>query len=506
MIYTAIILACFLIALTTSLLLAHSYHKVGKKYRGIREWIIGIIFHTVGLVISMFSDSVVKDFTVPISGFLIMVGILCLVVGIDRFFERFVTYVEMYVMILLSTLLIIYFNTFNYQLIYQIISLNITVSYITFRGSFILFKVKGGPSKNNTFITASFMTIVGIFAVLRIINAFFIDYDVATYHLVNAIDYTINLVYYILFTILAMNFNLLVSDKAWQSLSSEQTKFKTIFSRSPHAMLMISYETDLILDVNDEFIKQLEYEREDLVGKHYTQAKAFSLIKDRQDTKDYHLNKREIINKELPILKESGELMHSLLSISIVDELEEKLLIVSLTDITEIYDLKEKLDRYAYYDSLTELPNRRLFLRQFNSKLENKESFAIVAVDLDDFKQINDLYGHDMGDEVLKQIGERLSNLVSGTNFAARYGGDEFVLLLEYHGYQEELTAEIQKVAQALKNDFIVGNHSLKITASIGTAIYPIHGDQLKDLMSKADIAMYQVKHFTKDNLKIFEE
>src|SRR5690606_19597083 len=132
MIYTAIILACFLIALTTSLLLAHSYHKVGKKYRGIREWIIGIIFHTVGLVISMFSDSVVKDFTVPISGFLIMVGILCLVVGIDRFFERFVTYVEMYVMILLSTLLIIYFNTFNYQLIYQIISLNITVSYITF--------------------------------------------------------------------------------------------------------------------------------------------------------------------------------------------------------------------------------------------------------------------------------------------------------------------------------------------------------------------------------------
>ena len=506
MIYTAIILACFLIALTTSLLLSHSYHKVGKKYRGIRGWIIGIIIHTFGLVISMFSNSVVKDFTVPLSGVLIMVGILCLVSGIDRFFDRFVSYFEMYILIFLSTLLIIYFNSFNYQLTYQIISLNITVSYITFRGSFILFKLKEGPSKNNTIITASFMAVVGLIAVVRIVNAFFIDVEVANYHLVNSIDYTIILVYYILFTLLAMIFNLLVSDKAWQGINSEQTKFKTIFTKSPHAMLMISYETDLILDVNEAFIKQLEYQREDLVGKHYSQAKAFSLIKDRQDTKDYQLNKREILNKELPILKESGELMHSLLSISIVDELEEKLLIVSLTDITEIYDLKEKLDRYAYYDSLTELPNRRLFLRQFNSKLENNESFAIVAVDLDDFKKINDYYGHDVGDEVLKQIGERLSNLVSGTNFAARYGGDEFVLLLEYHGYQEELTAEIQRVAQALKNEFIVGDHTLKITASIGTAIYPIHGDKLKDLMSKADIAMYQVKHFTKDDLKIFEE
>src|SRR5690606_9030049 len=101
MIYTAIILACFLIALTTSLLLAHSYHKVGKKYRGIRGWIIGIIFHTIGLVISMFSDSVVKDFTVPLSGLLIMVGILSIVIGIDRFFDRFISYIEMYVLIFL---------------------------------------------------------------------------------------------------------------------------------------------------------------------------------------------------------------------------------------------------------------------------------------------------------------------------------------------------------------------------------------------------------------------
>src|SRR5690606_31639537 len=97
------------------------------------------------------------------------------------------------------------------------------------------------------------------------------------------------------------------------------------------------------------------------------------------------------------------------------------------------------------------LPNRRLFLKYFDVKVENKESFAIVTIDLDDFKKINDEHGHDMGDEILKAIGNRLQSILKGNNFAARYGGDEFVLLLEFNDDQEKLSKEIQQVAETLK-------------------------------------------------------
>src|SRR5690606_6764240 len=204
--------------------------------------------------------------------------------------------------------------------------------------------------------------------------------------------------HYVLYLVFTTHFNALINQKAWEKIESEELKFKTIFSKSPHPMIMISYKDDRIIDVNESFTHTLGYTKLEVVDKHFSAIKMFDLVKDREQTRQYETSKYEVINREVPVLKKNGDLMHTLLSISIINEFDNKVLLVSMTDITELYQLKEKLDHYAYYDYLTELPNRRLFIRNFNHRVHKREGFSIVSIDLDNFKQVNDVYGHDTGD------------------------------------------------------------------------------------------------------------
>ncbi len=506
MVYTSLILTCFFVAITITLLLSYTYLKVGHKYRGIRGWITGVTLNSLGLLISIFTDNETKNIIVPLAAFFAMAGTLSIIIGIDRFFSKEKKYFDVIILIVLSTILITYYTVFDDQMAIQVTLLSFVLAYISFKGSLILFMARDSIGKSNIVISSTFMLVMGIISVIRMIVVYYPEPEVMTHHIVNAADYALVLAHYLNFVMISIHFNMLVNQRAWESADIEEEKFRTIFNNSPYAMLMLSYDENIILDINTELCNQLGYKRSELVGKHFSEVKVFDIVKDRQSTQNYVKHKVNVINKEVPIIKKNGDVLHTLLSVSILNQLGEKLVVVSFTDITELHYLKEKLDRYAYHDTLTELPNRRLFLKYFDLKVENKESFAIVTIDLDDFKKINDEHGHDTGDEILKAIGKRLESLLQGNNFAARYGGDEFVLLLEFNDNQEKLSEEIHQIAETLKEVFTIGEQKFFVTASIGTAIYPLHGQKLRDLMNKADIAMYQVKHFTKDNLKIFEE
>lgn len=506
MVYTSFIFTCFFVTIITTLLLAQTYFRVEKKYKGIKRWIVGILLNSFGLIISTLTNDDQGNFMVPFAALLVMVGTLCLVIGTGRFFNKEKRYLDIGILIFVATLLITYFTLFDDQIAIQVTVRSFVLAYISLRGALILFEARSSVSKGNIIISAAFMLVMSIVSVIRMVNAFYPEPDVMTNYVVNSFDYILIQAHYLNFALLSFHFNMLVNQRAWENAEIEEQKFRTIFNNSPYAMLMLSYEDNIILDINTELCNQLGYKRSEIVGKHFSQVKLFDIVKERQSTQNYIKNKVNVVNREVPIIKKNGTVLHSLLSVSILNQLGEKLVVVSFTDITELHHLKERLDRYAYHDTLTELPNRRQFLKYFDLKVENKESFAIVTIDLDDFKKINDEHGHDMGDEILKAIGKRLENILQGNNFAARYGGDEFVLLLAYDDDQEKLSKEIQQVADALKEVFIIGETKFFITASIGTAIYPLHGQKLRELMNKADIAMYQVKHFTKDNLKIFEE
>jgi diguanylate cyclase (GGDEF)-like protein len=176
--------------------------------------------------------------------------------------------------------------------------------------------------------------------------------------------------------------------------------------------------------------------------------------------------------------------------------------------------------RLAQFDTLTGLPNRRLFKDRAEQALEHAKRegtlFATCFLDLDAFKRVNDTLGHSAGDELLAEVANRLNGLIRRTDAitridesraeigVARLGGDEFTLLLT--GITNALDADriTRRVLEALRAPFVVGEHQLFVTASIGTAIYPFDGEDIETLLKNADTAMYHAKEQGRNNCKFF--
>jgi diguanylate cyclase (GGDEF)-like protein/PAS domain S-box-containing protein len=159
----------------------------------------------------------------------------------------------------------------------------------------------------------------------------------------------------------------------------------------------------------------------------------------------------------------------------------------------------EEKDHYlARHDALTGLPNRLYFTEIERQQLEYARGtghpFALMFMDLDKFKEVNDNFGHASGDQLLLAAAERLTRAIRKSDTVARFGGDEFAILLSELPDKHIVSTLAQKLNQAMAQPFVVGDETVCISASIGAAIYPVDGDKPDDLMRKADAAMYSVK------------
>jgi diguanylate cyclase (GGDEF)-like protein len=176
-------------------------------------------------------------------------------------------------------------------------------------------------------------------------------------------------------------------------------------------------------------------------------------------------------------------------------------------DKSELERAYERIEHLANHDLLTQLPNRRLLgeLIHEHIPLARRQSrlFAVVYVDIDDFKPINDTFGHDAGDQVLARIADRLREAVRQSDTVARIGGDEFVLVLRDVGGVEDARAIAQKVLVALSRPMAFGDHVCALAASIGVSLFPEHGETYDELISAADRAMYRSKQAGKSSVSV---
>jgi diguanylate cyclase (GGDEF)-like protein/PAS domain S-box-containing protein len=172
--------------------------------------------------------------------------------------------------------------------------------------------------------------------------------------------------------------------------------------------------------------------------------------------------------------------------------------VITFRDVTDILRRTVELEKRAQYDDLTLLPNRRLFLRHLEAAIgrsqRNGRPIAVLFVDLDRFKSVNDTLGHDSGDQLLRQVAGRLTQNLRVGDFSGRWGGDEFVVCLEDFGESANAGAAAQKLVLVLSEKYAIGNSEVYATPSIGIAIYPGAGDTAERLIKAADLAMYQAK------------
>ncbi len=179
-----------------------------------------------------------------------------------------------------------------------------------------------------------------------------------------------------------------------------------------------------------------------------------------------------------------------------------------ITDISERKLMEQKLEEMATHDFLTGLPNRVLLADRFTMAAalaqRNKASLAVMSLDLDKFKTINDTLGHEAGDQVLKTVSTRLAAIIRASDTLARIGGDEFILVMQETKGREDATATAQRILDSFAEPLLIDGHQVHLSTSIGIAVYPEDTEDLETLIKKSDAAMYYSKGHGRNQFKFF--
>lgn len=304
-----------------------------------------------------------------------------------------------------------------------------------------------------------------------------------------------------------------MADISQQKNNELQLRQAAIVFESTREGIMITDSERRIIKVNRALIDLFGYDEEDLLGKHpnifHSGKHDFAFYRQLTESLTVHgFWRGELWNR-----KKTGDVVPILTSINPVCDSDSKILyyISIYTDISQLKDSEARLEHMALHDPLTSLPNRAMLGRSLAMSLEyaktHQERVALLMLDLDHFKNVNDSFGHHYGDELLHQVAKRLTNQLKVNDSVYRLGGDEFTILMQHNPTMDEITNLAEKIIDALHQPFALSNErAVVIGTSIGISLYPEHGKSVEELMQQADTAMYRAKHDGRDGYCYFTE
>lgn len=282
-----------------------------------------------------------------------------------------------------------------------------------------------------------------------------------------------------------------------------------VFDNSRVAMIITDASSNII-SVNQAYTEQTGYTEQDVLGKNPRIFKS-----GRQDEEFYRKMWQSLLecdhwHGDVWNRRKDGSLFAQFVSISVIRNSAGEITNYSgiYNDNTERKKIEEKMDILAHYDALTSLPNRALLHDRLElamaSAVRNKHQLALMFLDLDRFKHINDTYGHLVGDLLLKAVAARLKGCLRTVDTVARLGGDEFVVVLTELKKPEGARVAADKILARLSEPYLLNGMEINVTPSIGISFFPGDRSDATGLMESADIAMYRVKQSGRGNYQFF--
>jgi diguanylate cyclase (GGDEF)-like protein/PAS domain S-box-containing protein len=282
-----------------------------------------------------------------------------------------------------------------------------------------------------------------------------------------------------------------------QALRESEELYRAVVRQISEGIILVEPGNKQILEANSAYCSLLGYSSEEILG-----LKIYDLVAVEPEIIDSII--RRIVQDRLDLTQESihrrkdGSLVNVEVSVSIVCYSAKEVICYAVRDITERKRSEEMLRYQACHDLLTDLGNRSLFNEQLHKAIANAQrynhNFAIMFLDLDRFKNINDTLGHDIGDKLLQSLAQRLKSCLRAGDTLARWGGDEFTLLLSQINQPGDAAQVATKILTALKQPFPILEYQLNLNLSIGIALYPQDGKTPETLLKNADIALYRIK------------
>lgn len=302
-----------------------------------------------------------------------------------------------------------------------------------------------------------------------------------------------------------------------RSLTESKRRYQTLFDKSADALILLN--EDGFVDCNQATLDMFGYKSKSELYKLHPSSISPEFQPD---------GKRSSVKADLMVQKalqdgshcfewqhqrKNGETFPAEVILTVIPSREEQLVHATVRDISERKKAEEEIRFRAYYDSLTKLPNRQLLLDRLEQAImtsqRNEDFNAVLFIDLDRFKSINDSLGHNTGDLLLIDTAARIKHSIREIDTAARFGGDEYVVLLKHIGKeQDEASFNAKRIAQsinrAFQQPFILNHQEIHITCSIGITIFPIANDSVEDIIKHADTAMYSAKESGRNKIAFY--
>ena len=301
--------------------------------------------------------------------------------------------------------------------------------------------------------------------------------------------------------------------RAEAALKASEEKFAKAFHSSPDAISISELQTGRYLEVNDGFCRLTGYSAGEVLGRTAGQIGFWADDKQHEMLVAELQQRERVHHREMLGRSKNGDLLTLEVSVEPITLNETDCLLLTARDVSQLKNAQAQIRHLAYHDPLTNLPNRALLMDRLSQQIallkRHNLRGALLFLDLDHFKHINDSLGHPVGDTVLKIITARLAASVRLEDTVARLGGDEFVVLLSgLQGSREDVTEQVQDLAdtlrQLLAEPMSLDGQRLQVTPSIGVALIPDHGSTPADLLKRADIALYRAKDSGRNTTQLF--
>jgi diguanylate cyclase (GGDEF)-like protein/PAS domain S-box-containing protein len=486
-------------------------YKSNKTYRGIGWWLLWSASTAVGFWCMLLRDVIpVEMVSVSIffTNILLLSGLIFLYVGVMRFLDKKEhrgVIISVFAVFALSTVYVLYAHKDDNVRVLILYTAAAIFSLLAAQG---LLVDKTRAFAASAKLVAAVLLANGCLAALRVVAAvtFAPIESVFTPSLMQTASFAVTL---IVGSVCTYGLIIMVSQRSSAEMKETRERYRQLVETSHDIIYTINMQ-GIITFVSPAWKRLLGHDFDAVVGYHFQEFVHPDDIPRYEKFLVSVLETAEPASIEYRIRNIEGDWRwHNTSSVPVINaDGTCSSFVGNASDVTERKQLQHKLEEMATHDFLTGLPNRRLLVDRFTVAAalarRNKDRLAVMSLDLDRFKSVNDTFGHESGDQVLVSVSKRLSGLIRASDTVSRIGGDEYILVMMETKHAGNAAAIARKILDSFTQPLSINGHQLPLSTSIGIAIFPEDADDLETLICKSDAALYYAKSHGRNQFKFF--
>lgn len=480
-----------------------------KHYRGLTFLLVDMCLITAGSLCLLLRGLIPDFLSIVLTNLFSISGLLFTLKGLELFFDRTRKRIYNYILVAVFIFCIVYFSKVEDNLFIRNLLLSAMIIVLNGQGALLLFReIAANDRRYARFTAIILLSFCGV-NVCRIIALIVIPQANNNFFSSGIVNSISMIAYSVLNILITAGFIMMVSHRLLTEVETEKDKYNRAFQSSPYALLLTKISDGKIFEVNEGFVKITGYAPEEALGKSTLELGLWADPADRAAFVNALVSGEDVRESEMKFRIKDDSVMTGLVSAKRIHAFGEECILTSVSDITEMNRIKERLEKMALHDTLTGLPNRQLFFDRAAVAMANarrdKQKIAVVSLDVDGLKYVNDHWGHMAGDRVLITVGSRLHDLLRKGDTISRFGGDEFLILINGVNQMEDIRVTVRKIMEAASAPMEIEGECIAVTVSLGIAVFPTDDDEIETLIRKSDEAMYYIKTHGRNGYRFYQ-